>query len=241
MLNNNDLKLRTEELTENPTARVPVYLVLDTSYSMKGEKINELNSALAEFVHAVQEDEMAAISAEIAVVTFGGSVTQILDFSSIERQHMPVLQANGNTPMGEAVELALDQLEQTKRIYSKMGVDYFQPWLVLMTDGEPTDSINEAVTRCRQLIMERPQKLTLFPVAIGSDANLDILGQFSPSLLPFRANAAIFRQFFSWLAKSINTVSTSNPGDTSSASFGETSFKKHQLDWETAMKQSGGS
>jgi uncharacterized protein YegL len=228
-----DLKLRLDELTDNPTARVPVCLALDTSGSMMGKKIDELNAAVSTFFRVIREDEMASIAAEIAVVTFGEKATKVLDFSGIERQHVPAFKADGYTPMGQAVNMSIDMLEQAKRVYSEMGVDYFQPWLVLMTDGEPTDDITIAVQRCQKMVNNR--KLTVFPIAIGKDANLAVLGQFSPRLKPIRIEATELKRFFSWLSKSVNAVSLSNPGDTQSAGLGETAFKKMSVDWETAF------
>jgi uncharacterized protein YegL len=227
-----DLRLRHDELTENPTPRVPVCLALDTSGSMGAEnKIYELNQGVAEFFGAIRKDEVARYAAEIAIVTFGDSVQKVLDFANIDRQRVPLLQPYGNTPMGFAVCQCLDLLEQTKRVYSQMGVDYYQPWLVLMTDGEPTDDIQEAVSRCRDLIFKR--KLTLFPIGIGAQANLQILSQFSPNLPPLRVQQTDFGRFFAWLSKSVNAVFNSNPGDAASASLGELCYKN--MDWVTVF------
>ena len=42
----NNLLVRLEDLINNPTARVPVCLCLDTSGSMDGQPINELNEGV---------------------------------------------------------------------------------------------------------------------------------------------------------------------------------------------------
>ena len=52
-----------------------------------------------------------------------------------------MLTANGNTPMGEGVRLALDLLDKRKQEYKDKGVDYYQPWLVLMSDGQPNGNV----------------------------------------------------------------------------------------------------
>ena len=230
-----DLKLRLEELTDNPTARVPVCLALDVSGSMSGSKIQQLNEALQTFYRSVREDEMANMAAEIAIVTFGQEVRKVVDFSNIGRQQMPMLFADGPTPMGTAVNQCLDMLEQAKRVYSRMGVDYYQPWLVLITDGAPTDDISGAARRCRELIERR--KLTVFPIAVGDDADANILSQFSPSSPVLRTKSEGFRHFFSWLAKSVNTVSMSNPGDTKSADLGADEFAKMCKSWHDTVKR----
>jgi uncharacterized protein YegL len=126
--------------------------------------------------------------------------------------------------MGAAVIESLALLEKEKRCYSEMGIEYFQPWLVLMTDGEPTDDITEAVRQCGELVSRR--KLTVFPVAIGGEANLATLGVFAPTLEPLRVGSDDLKHFFRWLVASIKTQSMSNAGDKASVSLGETEFRR---------------
>jgi uncharacterized protein YegL len=208
----NELIIRQQDLVENPTARVPVCLVLDASGSMSGEPIKELNDGVKIFYNSVYEDEIARYSAEICIVTFGSTAKLELDFANIERQKVPRIKANGTTPMGSAVELALDLLEQRKQEYSDVGVDYYQPWMVLMTDGKPTDDIKSSVKRTRNLIEQH--KLTIFPIGIGEYADMDILARFSPNRTPLRLKGLNFKDFFEWLSKSVTRVSHSMPGET---------------------------
>lgn len=230
----NDMKLRLEELTDNSNARLPICLALDTSGSMDGAKLAELNAAVRWFFNEVRNDEMAAMTAEIATVSFGGDVRRLTEVSGIDRQQVPVLTASGATPMGEAVNKCLDLLEQAKREYKEMGVDYYQPWLVLMTDGTPTDEIAKAVARCQQEIRNR--KLTVIPIAIGADADLATLASFSKDdFPPLRLDSARLKAFFAWLAKSIQQTSMSNPGD-SDVDHLASSLKKQAKSWDEALR-----
>lgn len=207
----NELTLRPDALIENPTARVPVILCLDTSYSMKGDPIRELADGVKRFYEAVFDDEIARYAAEIGVVTFGrGGVKRAVDLGPVEREPRLEIQAGGRTPMGEAVCEALDILEARKRQYQKTGVDYYQPWLVLMTDSRPNDDTREAIRRISDMVRER--KLTVFPIGIGPHARMDILRQFSPERPPLRLRGLEFRKFFKWLSESVVRVSVSTPG-----------------------------
>ena len=211
-----DLLLRMEDLVNNPTARVPVCLCLDVSGSMSGQPIMELNEGVRLFYEAIKEDEVALYSAEISIVTFGGRNAEcICDFASLELQpDPPVLQANGMTPMGEAVNMALDLLEQRKRDYQSKGVDYYQPWLVLMTDGAPngdSGELSRAIARTTDAINSK--KLTIFPIGIGCDADMKVLGNFSPKRAPLKLQGLKFQEFFAWLSKSVSKTSQSTPGE----------------------------
>lgn len=212
---NNNLLLRQEDLVNNPTARVPVCLCLDTSGSMNGSPIDELNEGVRLFYEAIREDETAMYSAEISIITFGGNAELVEDFANIDRQpEAPLLRAEGLTPMGEAVNLALDCLERRKQEYKDKGVDYYQPWLVLMTDGAPNGLASE-LTRAinRTVEMVNGKKLTVFPIGIGKDADMEVLKQFSPSRNPLKLQELKFREFFAWLSKSVSRTSQSTPGE----------------------------
>ena len=135
----NELALvEMEDLYDNPTPRVPVALCLDCSGSMYGAPIAELNEGVKTFYHAIDEDEIARFSAEICVVTFGPAQLAA-DYATLDvRPDPPILSASGNTPMGEAVKIALDSLDERKKMYKDSGVDYYQPWLVIMTNQTET-------------------------------------------------------------------------------------------------------
>jgi len=204
--------LSQEDLVDNPTARVPISLVLDVSGSMSGEPIRELQAGVQMFYEAIRDDEIAQYAAEISIVTFGSQAQRTVDFMSIERQDVPALVADGTTAMGQGVNLALDLLEVRKGDYQRAGVDYYQPWMVIMTDGEPTDDISRASERVRTLCETR--KLSVFPIAIGAAANMDILAMLSPGRPPLRLKGLNFKEFFLWLSRSVSRVSQSTPGET---------------------------
>lgn len=72
------------------------------------------------------------------------------------------------TCMGEGLSLALDLLEKRKTKYKATGVDYYQPILVVMSDGLPNGNRrvwDEAVERIRALCASR--KLSVVAVGIG--------------------------------------------------------------------------
>ena len=197
----------SSDLIENPTPRCPCMLVLDTSGSMDGERINELNAGLAEFIQAVRADEFAAYSIELGIITAGGSVTEELSFTAAhDIEGFQPLAAGGYTPLGDAVTLALQRLKERKSLYQKAGVPHYQPWMVIISDGEPTDSWVEAAQQAREMSQNRK----LVSLAVGvQGANLETLGMFSSkAALPLQGLK--FSEFFEWLSQSMIRVSASN-------------------------------
>lgn len=207
------LNIGADDLVDNPTPRVPVSLCLDTSSSMAGLPIQELVRGVNLFYDAIDEDDDAHDSAEVNIVEFNTAAGLVHDFASIERlQRISSLSASGTTAMGAGVNLALDTLETRKATYSGSGVLYYQPWLVLMTDGAPTDNIDLAVRRVTDMV--NAKKLTVFPIGIGGRADMNTLARFSPNRPPLRLDGLKFKEFFEWLSKSVARVSRSTPGDT---------------------------
>lgn len=207
--------LELDDLVDNPTPRVPVSLCLDCSGSMSGAPIEELNQGVATFYDAIYSDEIARYSAEVSIVTFGPAQLET-DFQTLDQNNKaPRLAAGGLTPMGEAVKISLDSLENRKEQYQKNGVDYYQPWLVLMTAGRPEggdlQTLNEQMARCSALVNDG--KLTVFPIGIGEHADMEVLAKFSPKWQPLKLQGLNFREFFTWLSKSVSKVSQSTPGD----------------------------
>ncbi|WP_193510177.1 VWA domain-containing protein [Cryobacterium sp. BB736] len=210
------LKIGADDLVENPTPRVPVSLCIDTSGSMLGDKIRELMEGVNLFYDAIDEDDDAHDAAEVSIVEFNSAAALIQDYASIERlERIETIDPSGLTFLGEGVNLALDTLEKRKSVYSGSGVLYYQPWLVLMTDGQPNGDpaeLERAVQRVTELIAAK--KLTVFPIGIGGDADMAVLARFSPpDRPPLRLQGLKFKEFFEWLSKSVSRVSRSTPGD----------------------------
>ena len=214
---NKKYSIKENEFFENPETRVPICLCLDVSGSMRGKPINELNNGLRVFVDELKKDEIALYAADVCIVTYGNkdgeSVQCISDFSGIEyKDDIPTLTASGVTPMGDAVNMSLDLLEKRKNEYKQAGMDYYQPWLVLMTDGRPYgDKDQNAVTNAqkRTTQMVNDKKLVVFPIAIGDEADMETLKKFSPKNPPLRLNGLNFSAFFQWLSASVSQTSQS--------------------------------
>jgi len=203
------LRIADTDIPFNADARLPVCLCLDTSHSMAGAPIDELNAGVRSFLEAVKRDPRARACAELAVVTFGGSVRTAAHCAPASDQRIAALTASGATPMGAGVECALDLLDERKHTYRADGMEYHQPWLVLMTDGLPTDATRDAAARASALVRQR--KLIVIPVAIGKGVNEATLALFSPDIRPFYMREHGFEEFFVWLSRSISIESTTSP------------------------------
>lgn len=201
----------TSEFAENPEPRVPCVLLLDVSGSMSGQPIAELNEGLVTLKDTLAADTLASKRAEIAIVTFGGSVNTIQDFVTAEHFHPPHLHASGGTPMGQAISAGLDMIASRKVTYRTNGVSYYRPWVFLITDGgpDPGDPWQAAAVQVKQ--GEAAKTFAFFTVGV-ENANLEVLAQIA-TRAPVKLKGLNFRDLFLWLSQSMQAVSQSSPGD----------------------------
>jgi uncharacterized protein YegL len=201
------------EFADNPEPRCPCILLLDTSSSMKGERIAALADGLRRFRDEVGADALAKRRVEVAVVTFGGGVRVVQDFVTVEDFQPPALQAGGLTPMGTAIRQALDLLDVRKGQYKTGGIAYYRPWVFLITDGapegEPAGAIDEAARRIQE--EEAARRVAFFAVGVEG-ANMSLLATLSQRP-PVKLRGLRFVDLFVWLSRSAQQVAHSRVGD----------------------------
>ncbi len=197
------------EFAANPEPRCPCVLVLDTSASMAGERIAQLQAGLERFKVELAADLLAKKRVELAVVSFGGSVRLASDFTAVECFDPPQLRADGLTPLGQAVQTALELVRTRKNVYRQNGIAYYRPWVFLLTDGEPTDAWQGAAKAIR--LAEEQKSLAFFAVGVA-EANMDILAQLAVRT-PLSLDGLRFAEMFSWLSTSLRSVSHSSVSD----------------------------
>ncbi len=196
-----------DSFADNPDPRVACLLLLDTSGSMKGAPIQGLNEALQIFRDEILADSLAAKRVEIGIVTFG-PVQVVTHFTSPDTFITPILVAGGDTPIGEAIRVGLDLLQERKDEYRANGISYYRPWVFLMTDGSPTDDWMAGAELVKEA--EASKALAFFPVGVEG-ANMDILRKLSIRE-PLKLHGLKFREFFLWLTASMSGVARTEPG-----------------------------
>ncbi len=136
-------------------------------------------------------------------------VTQ--DFVTANQFVPPMLEPTGDTPMGTAINLALDKVDDRKQVYKQNGISYYRPWVFLITDGAPTDGNvwQAAAQRVREA--ESNKKVAFFSVGVGG-ADMSVLEQIS-SRQPLKLQGLNFQEMFVWLSSSLGGVSRSKPGE----------------------------
>ena len=213
------------EFEQNAQPRCPVVILLDNSGSMKGQPIAELNGGLKIFETTLKADKLASLRVEIALVTFGGYPQPIdvrvdkstsfdpqVPFVTADNFEAPTITISGDTPMCAAIREGVTMLSQRKEVYKRNGIDYYRPWLMLITDGQPTDR-KELTATVSLVQQEEAQKhLVFYPIGV-QNANMHLLESLGSQHKPMKLAGLEFGKLFQWLSNSLSKLSASNPGE----------------------------
>ena len=196
-----------KEFTVASARPLPVVLLADVSGSMAADgKIAALNAAVAEMQAAFAEEDDAQAEIHMAVVTFGGRAELHLPLAPAAQVQWTNMQADGMTPMGAALDIVTDLIEDRERVPSRA----YTPTVVLISDGLPNDEWQGPLKRFHD--SERAAKAQRFALGIGADADHDVLRAFlgDPEGRVFEAlEAREVRKFFRRVTMSVTARSRS--------------------------------
>ena len=199
----------SSDFADNPEPRCPCVLLVDCSASMSGDPMRELNEGIRLFKEDVMTDELARNRVELAIVTFGGTVSVKQKFCIISDFEPSDIVATGRTPMGDAIVKGAELIETRKSEYKANGIGYFRPWVFLITDGGPTDTGWRAKAQAAR-DGEANNKFIFFGVAVEG-ANMEKLTEICPEHRPpVSLQGLNFAEMFKWLSASLQQVSKSS-------------------------------
>jgi uncharacterized protein YegL len=189
--------------TPIPARTIPVVLLLDTSGSMReNDKIEVLNDSVTEMIEELTETDAGHGFITLSIITFGGERADLVEaHTPVEKVRFTSLRANGRTPLGAAFSLARVLIEDREALPSRA----YRPTIALVSDGIPTDvgwekELDELVAS------ERGSKATRFALAIGVDADREMLGRFSGGQVHEAGEAAEIRRFLRYVTMTVTEV-----------------------------------
>jgi uncharacterized protein YegL len=192
------------------TRPLPVVLLLDTSASMReDDKIDVLNAGVAEMLEELVNADGGNGFIHLSLITFGGDSAELVwAHSPVSDVEFRPLRANGRTPLGQAFQLAHDVIEDRDALPSRA----YRPTIALVSDGIPTD--RDWSQRLEELITsDRGAKATRFALAIGADADHEMLARFSGGEVHQAGEATQIRKFLQFVTTTINQVTVTTHAD----------------------------
>ncbi len=191
------------------TRRLPVYLLLDTSGSMRGEPIHSVNTGLKAMLSALRQDPYALESVHLSIITFDMEAREYLPLTPLDQVQLDdiVVPDSGATFMGAALELLVALVDRDLHKSSPDLKGDWRPLMFLMTDGSPSDT-----QAFRHAVLEVKQRnfASIIACAAGPKAKQSFLLELTERVVSLDTmDSATFSGFFKWISASVASGSSS--------------------------------
>lgn len=197
------------EEVQNYSQKCCVALVLDTSSSMAGASIDQLNFGIRSFLDEISADKPnLGQKLELGIITFDSAVTRVSEPKLAESIDFKPLTVNGTTMMVDGVREGIKMVGQRKQWYKSTGQTYFRPWVIMITDGDPDSDQQGELPKLAAEIRQGMDDEDFWFMAIGvTGAKMSTLEQIShDNMKPHKISGLKFSEFFRWLSSTIGDV-----------------------------------
>lgn len=182
--------------------RLPVYLLLDCSESMIGDSLTAVQAGVEMMLRTLRSDPHALETVWISCITFDQEAKLAFPLSELTEVQAPRLVAKPGTALGAALHLCADRIETEVRKTTSRQKGDWRPLVILLTDGQPTDSWKSALPRLGQKV--RPRPANIYAVGCGEDVNTEMLLELTDIVLHLgEMTEERFRKLFVWLTASV--------------------------------------
>ena len=183
--------------------RLPVYLIIDTSFSMRGEPLEAVKNGIRSLLTTLRRDPYALETVFISLITFNSEATQIVPLTELYLFQFVDFEAKGRSALGAALKLVKSKIENDfVKTTSEQKGDW-KPLIFLMTDGGSTDAWKTAAKELRSLSLGM-----LLACGVGQKANIPVLKRISDYVVQIDSiDSHSINEFFKWVSSSIATNS----------------------------------
>jgi uncharacterized protein YegL len=183
--------------------RLPVYFLLDTSGSMRGEPIQALNNALSGMINTLRSDAQALDSLWISIITYDREVNEIVPLTELVSFQLPEITCpqSGPTMTGAGLKYIIQQVKKDVKKGSPTQKGDWKPLLFVFTDGKPSDmpAYREKIIEIKNLNFG-----AVVGCAAGPKADEVILKELTDNVVHLdSADSSTLKQFFKWVSETI--------------------------------------
>ena len=185
--------------------RLPIYLLLEVSGSMAGERIAAVENGIQTMHAALLNDPNASDIAYLSVITFSDSAQQVVPLTELNQFVPPRLKTGGTANLGSALKLVTECANrEVIKTTPELKGDWI-PFVFIMTNGAVNGDIEEGLEE-----FNKRKWGAVVACAAGADADPDELKKITDSfdqektttavLKMDAAESASYAAFFRWIS-----------------------------------------
>ncbi len=189
----------------NSGRRLPVYLLIDCSGSMCGDRIDSVKAGIKVLLQELKGDPQALETAWLSVICFASYVKQVSPLTELLSFKEPQLEAGGSTRLGGALSLLLNCIDKEVKKSTQNQKGDWRPLVFILTDGIATDKpeLEQAIERIRAF-----NTMNIVACMIGDGEDPSFLKQITNNVIVMKSDTpASFASFFAWVSNSIRLTS----------------------------------
>lgn len=183
--------------------RLPVFILIDSSTSMRGEAIDAVNIGIKLLLQSLRTNPFALETVYLSVLSFNTEAFIVRPFSDLLNNDLVTIEAKGRSNFGIGLDLLMTEMSQqiNKTTIEKKGD--WKPIVIFMTDGRPSGAWKKKIKEFHSWNTGQ-----FIVCACGMKSNLQIVESFGGNIVILNnKNKSSIYEFFNWVSNSISVHS----------------------------------
>ena len=184
--------------------RLPVYILIDISSSMRGEPIEAVKVGISTLLSSLSQDPYALETVCLSIITYNSKAEQILPLTEVYKLQVPELVAKGRSAMGEALLLLSERIDNEVVKTTPEQKGDWKPLLFLLSDGGYSGPIAKPIEE-----FKKRKFAVVVACAAGDKSHIDVLRRITNNVIKISTTETQnILADFKWISSSISTTST---------------------------------
>ena len=184
--------------------RLPVYILIDTSTSMRGEPIEAVRAGLQSLMDSLCQDPYALETVCLSVITYNAQAEQLFPLTEVYKLRLPELVAKGRSALGEALTLLAHKVDEEVVKTSAEHKGDWKPLMFLLSDGGYSGPIAKPIAEFKSRKFG-----VVVACAAGEKSHLDVLHKITDNVIQISTtDSQSIKAYFKWISSSISMTST---------------------------------
>lgn len=183
---------------------LPVYILIDTSTSMRGEPIEAVKVGIQSLLNSLCQDPYALETVCFSIITYNAQAEQILPLTEVYKIRLPELIAKGRSALGDALVLLSNKVDIEVCKNTPEAKGDWKPLLFLLSDGGYSGPIAKPIAE-----FKKRKFGIVVACAAGKKSHIDVLRKITNNVIQISStDTTNIISYFKWISSSISTTST---------------------------------